>query len=256
MLIRFQLGACPAARRDLREPYSLHQTLMRIFGKQTPFRIDADSRSVSMRSAHIGDISTLPAEYLCEISAQREPSIVRAAYGFRLRAQPTRKKKREGRRSGVVNIAGDADRFEWLTRQGALHGFEIVREFCCIEDVRWVQSKSGVPEQQVVDFVGTLRVTDTASFNAALRSGIGRGKYLGCGLLIMEESYMEHCMRKWQSGTPGSAVATEAGCLCPVMDNCRGRGAWGTEHSSDEDKVFFISANCPLHGDGRGEEKP
>lgn len=44
---------------------------------------------------------------------------------------------------------------------------------------------------------------------------------------------------------PGSAEAMEAGCKCPVMDNARGRGAWGT---SGDDAVFFISGRCPVHG--------
>ena len=43
--------------------------------------------------------------------------------------------------------------------------------------------------------------------------------------------------------TPGSDYAVESGCLCPVMDNCRGRGYMGI------DDQFWINAQCPLHGD-------
>jgi len=44
---------------------------------------------------------------------------------------------------------------------------------------------------------------------------------------------------------PGSDEAIAQGCTCPVLDNAHGRGAWG---SSGEDAVFWMNADCPLHG--------
>lgn len=44
---------------------------------------------------------------------------------------------------------------------------------------------------------------------------------------------------------PGSDEAVSLGCTCPIGDNARGRGAWG---SSGEDAVFWQDENCPLHG--------
>lgn len=44
---------------------------------------------------------------------------------------------------------------------------------------------------------------------------------------------------------PGSAEAMEKGCACPVLDNARGRGAWGT---SGNGAVFCVTHGCPLHG--------
>jgi len=41
---------------------------------------------------------------------------------------------------------------------------------------------------------------------------------------------------------PGSDAALQSGCTCPVLDNCRGEGAYGTKH------LFFINHQCPLHG--------
>jgi hypothetical protein len=54
---------------------------------------------------------------------------------------------------------------------------------------------------------------------------------------------------------PGSNEAIEQGCECPVLDNAKGRGAWGT---SGDDAVFWMSSTCPLHGDnvlGMPDEK-
>lgn len=41
---------------------------------------------------------------------------------------------------------------------------------------------------------------------------------------------------------PGSDAARQAGCRCPVMDNCRGRGYMGLAG------VYVYNADCPLHG--------
>lgn len=40
---------------------------------------------------------------------------------------------------------------------------------------------------------------------------------------------------------PGSDAAVADGCLCPVMDNCRGAGAYGGG------ETFWVNQNCPLH---------
>lgn len=50
---------------------------------------------------------------------------------------------------------------------------------------------------------------------------------------------------------PGSKEAVAAGCTCPVMDNARGRGAWG---SSGEDAIFYRNDRCPLHGKNTQEK--
>jgi len=49
---------------------------------------------------------------------------------------------------------------------------------------------------------------------------------------------------------PGSPEAVELGCLCPVHDNARGRGAAMT----DNGPVFWQNANCPLHGSKEGSK--
>jgi hypothetical protein len=51
---------------------------------------------------------------------------------------------------------------------------------------------------------------------------------------------------------PGSDDAIKGGCKCPVYDNARGRGAWG---SSGKDAIFWIATNCPMHGKARRGEK-
>ena len=42
--------------------------------------------------------------------------------------------------------------------------------------------------------------------------------------------------------TPGSDAALDQGCMCPVLDNGRGRG-----FLVDGERHFWISGDCPLH---------
>jgi len=48
---------------------------------------------------------------------------------------------------------------------------------------------------------------------------------------------------------PGSDEAIEAGCRCPVLDNCHGKGSsWGNN-------MFWFSSDCPLHRGISGSPK-
>ena len=46
---------------------------------------------------------------------------------------------------------------------------------------------------------------------------------------------------------PGSDEARKAGCTCPVMDNCHGKGYMGGVKDEDGNTIFVISMNCPIH---------
>lgn len=44
---------------------------------------------------------------------------------------------------------------------------------------------------------------------------------------------------------PGSKEAVSAGCICPVVDNGRGSGAYIDKNGV---AVFWYNKKCPLHG--------
>lgn len=48
---------------------------------------------------------------------------------------------------------------------------------------------------------------------------------------------------------PGSDDAIAMGCTCPVLDNARGRGAFGT---SGPNALFWYAQGCPLHDYAEG----
>ncbi|MDQ0506005.1 hypothetical protein QOZ94_002809 [Xanthobacter agilis] len=49
--------------------------------------------------------------------------------------------------------------------------------------------------------------------------------------------------------SPGSDAAIALGCTCPVLDNGHGRGYMGRSEQ------FWVSADCPIHGDGTGHQQ-
>lgn len=48
---------------------------------------------------------------------------------------------------------------------------------------------------------------------------------------------------KWHLPNPGSWEAIDAGCACPVYDNCHGKG-----RPTGEGLVYFVYVeHCPVH---------
>ena len=45
--------------------------------------------------------------------------------------------------------------------------------------------------------------------------------------------------------TPGSPSAIDKGCLCPVIVNNHGKGAFV---NTEGEAVFWYNKDCPLHG--------
>lgn len=76
---------------------------------------------------------------------------------------------------------------EWLEQKSARHGFEIeelVRtDYNPVEFVRPTDRKQ--IRLAVINFEGILEVTDSDAFVGTLKSGIGRAKGFGCGLMLV-----------------------------------------------------------------------
>lgn len=131
------------------------------------------------------------------------------ALTFRLRANPTRRVRREpndpdgkwtGKRvaltgqrdaaTGAVLKDADQMRTEWLARKGESGGFELLElpDHPGIKDVRIIPEARVFGNQRrktfwPVLFEGRLRVSDAEAFRATLQQGIGPAKAYGFGLL-------------------------------------------------------------------------
>jgi CRISPR-associated protein Cas6/Cse3/CasE subtype I-E len=93
---------------------------------------------------------------------------------------------RSGRRHRYLPTQDWRGRREWLDKEAATHGFEIVGVHITGAMQR-VQSHDGRNfTVDATEFTGLLRVTDTAAFARCLTHGIGRvGKAFGLGMLCI-----------------------------------------------------------------------
>lgn len=57
-------------------------------------------------------------------------------------------------------------------------------------------------------------------------------------------------MSEQKPPNPGSDEALALGCLCPVLDNAHGAGAWGGTKDENGELLFWRVDDCPLHGIG------
>ena len=204
------------ARRDIARPYELHRTLMRgVDGasenNRLLFRIEpergADGPVVLVQCAVAEPdwIPLLDNGYLLEA---RGPQPIRKKleaalelglrFAFRLTANPTVKKKVEGKRHSVrvplihegPNPENHPTYLDWLARKARQHGFEVLRvqgapfHVGLARQKRKQYDKADIPHFGV-RFDGLLRMTDPDRLAEAVRDGIGPAKAFGFGLLSL-----------------------------------------------------------------------
>ena len=207
-------------RRDLQMPYEMHRTIMRAFGPKDAepgrvlWRVDQEPRenriTLYVQSAAVPDwrplCGTHP-DYCLDAEAagvDHNPSPPADLSGlqlktgqvlaFRLRANPTVKRKVDGKKNGVrLGLVGDDAQVEWLRRKGSTGGFQVLDAAVrCEDDPRDLakgikQRASGEERMSLlsVRYEGRLSVTDPESFLNTLCSGVGSGKAFGFGLLSL-----------------------------------------------------------------------
>lgn len=91
----------------------------------------------------------------------------------------------DARRAVVDRVAA-----EWMMRQGASAGFDVVSlEVVGYSAIRHARDQGkSVATMGVLDLRGTLAVREPVSFLRALRAGIGRSKAFGCGLMLIRRA--------------------------------------------------------------------
>lgn len=198
-------------QREVGNPYQLHRTLMQGFpetlaaDERVLFRLDADARTGSLhvlvQSIHEPDWSTLreagQGRYLVsppEPAKHFAPSLSAGSIlHFRLRANPTIKKRREDKKnSNRVPLIREEEQQAWLGRKGELHGFRVLQSTISgdekLTDRIQRDDKTHKLDLYTVQFDGVLQVTDADLFAQALAQGIGPARGFGCGLLSLARS--------------------------------------------------------------------
>lgn len=200
------------ASGDLGSPYALHQTLRWAFpgagkaetslpdGERLLWRQDVtlDPESgqfvpmILVQSTTPPDWGALNArdpEYLygwevrtLDLSPALTPGRV---LHFRLHANATVRRTNEQGHSARHGLYRSEEQLAWLSRQGDRSGFDVLG--ADIARSTRVRSRKGkqLITLHTVSFEGALRVTAPTELYAAVRSGLGHAKSLGCGLLSL-----------------------------------------------------------------------
>lgn len=204
-------------QREIAQPYEMHRTLMKAFGGAPPngadlaagdervlFRLEPASSSHSLvllvQSLNRPDWSWLAEPgmdgYLAATD-ESNPAVksfelelaAGQVLGFRLRANPTVKRRFPGGDHKRVGLHGEEEQMAWLRRKGDQGGFEVLS--ARISDKTTVHSWIRRDEKRYrlqmlsVQFDGLLKVTDAERLWQSVRKGVGSGKGMGFGLLSL-----------------------------------------------------------------------
>lgn len=194
---------CKEARRDLADPYEMHSTLCRAFAipkqKCPPGEIlwrlepETDPKGnprvlVQGRSAPdwsrigIKDWFAYEPDPPIDLADKLKLGSLSAGkrFRYRLRANPSKTDIRNGKRLGLLRLE---DQEKWLARKGKDHGFSLASIHVSEEKMAHGDRRNGGAIHSFsVLFDGILTVMEPGKFEAAVKTGIGRGKAMGLGL--------------------------------------------------------------------------
>lgn len=194
--LTFPLSRFPC-QRLLVDPYQIHRALMAAF--PTPagrvlFRVEpvqsADASAcvlVQSEDEPRWGRATLPAEVQVDPVKPFHLFVPKGRHlRFRLLANPTVKKKADGRKHGRrQGILKEEDQLRWLERKGEAGGFRIARCTAIDEGMITTCKQERSLSFKGIRFEGILVVSDPGKFQETVRSGIGSAKGLGFGLLSL-----------------------------------------------------------------------
>ena len=216
--------------RALASPYEMHRTLMRAFPDRADggagrvlFRLEVSREEdrppvVLVQSEHEPDWTPLKQRDYANVSGPKrivltssettaqpaDAARIRTGdrFRFRLVANPTVKRKVDGRKNGRRDACvTEEQQLAWLSRKGESGGFRLT--MIETDDGRQVPNVTVTPTGRMtssrrkdnrrithhgVRFEGVLEVTDANQFARTLESGIGSAKAFGFGLLSVARS--------------------------------------------------------------------
>jgi len=206
-------------QKEVAAPYQMHRSLMRAFpdglqegDERVLFRLEAHPPSTLLRAGRTGALNllvqslTLPDwSWLAEPGArgyllpvdEPNPAVkefdLNLAPGqvlaFRLRANPTVKRKFDDGSHKRVGLYREEEQTEWLKRKAEGGGFRLLSVRTGGRDIVGGRIHRDEVTHTLhflaVQFDGLLQVTDPARLRESIQRGIGSGKALGFGLLSL-----------------------------------------------------------------------
>ncbi|MBN1314210.1 MAG: type I-E CRISPR-associated protein Cas6/Cse3/CasE [Anaerolineales bacterium] len=194
---------------EIANPYQMHRTLMQAFPdnlreheERVLFRLDSNNNGAlillvqswegpnwskmnqSIQSNYLLDLDNNPAVKLLQLELSAGQYL-----SFRLRANPTIKRKFPNGQHKRVGLYNEDQQIEWLQRKGEQGGFRLNNvRITDQDDVKTTIKRQETKHQlkmTAVRFDGYLQVIDVVRLQDAVRNGIGSGKGLGFGLLSL-----------------------------------------------------------------------
>jgi len=198
-------------QKEVAQPYQMHRSLMKAFpdnlkpgDERVLFRLEAHPRTGALtllvQSLTLPDWSWLAESnargYLLPVN-EPNPAVksfdLNLAPGqvlaFRLRANPTVKRRFDDETHKRVGIYGEEKQIEWLKRKGEQGGFHVLSVRTNNQDtingyIRRDEERHKL-KLLAVQFDGLLQVSDPDRLRETVRQGVGSGKALGFGLLSL-----------------------------------------------------------------------
>ncbi|MGA9347990.1 MAG: type I-E CRISPR-associated protein Cas6/Cse3/CasE [Anaerolineae bacterium] len=200
-------------QKEVAAPYQMHRSLMKAFpddlepeAERVLFRLDTNPRTDALtllvQSLTLPDWSWLAEPeargYLLPVDEPNpavKPFDLNLAPGqvlaFRLRANPTVKRRFDDETHKRVGLYREEEQIEWLKRKGEQGGFRVLSVRTSNQDtvngyVRRDEERHKL-KLLAVQFDGLLQVTDPDRLCETVRRGVGSGKGLGFGLLSLAQ---------------------------------------------------------------------
>lgn len=187
-----QVDRLTAIQKRLKDSYAWHQALWKAFP-------DTEIRTFLYR------LEARDSDFLLYLLSEKEPIhpewgtwktkqisesfLDHSFFRFQLCANPTVKRKQEGRKNGTRTAIYTPDELTaWLQRKGQQGGFTVEDHSLQIEPpINQPFYKNGCKgNHKRVEFRGVLQVTDPERFKTTFNNGIGSAKAFGFGLLVLQ----------------------------------------------------------------------
>lgn len=176
----------PAIKRlQLYDPYAVHKFVYSLFPGVSREFLYGEKKSTKFGKTILilsERQPLIPEEGEIQIKRIPEDYLTHQHYTFQVQLNPVI--RRNGMSTCIPVIGKEALR-SWFLRKQSNYGFEVNPDSLEITDIGVIEVRKGktLIVYNKATFSGVLHVTDRDRFSLAFRSGMGRGKAFGFGLL-------------------------------------------------------------------------
>jgi CRISPR-associated protein Cas6/Cse3/CasE subtype I-E len=160
------------------DSYKVHQMVKKLFpdGREQ-FRIDGNHV--------IAKTVTLPKNN-CEGKLQITEDCISigSIRKFQIRGVAA---KRDSKTQKMIPLIESTDASNWIHERSDINGFKITKMSVIMEGPVFIQKKGYTMTFNSVNYEGELKVTDTKLFEKLLKTGLGKGKSFGFGMMDIYE---------------------------------------------------------------------